>query len=138
MGYNLYITRRKRHFDPDGPSISEDEWRQLVDSDPELRFEADDNIHTAFWNGPSEYPDPWFAYDPQYGAIDTKNPDGPMIYKMLHMASLLGAKVQGDDLEVYRTPTDTYFEDDETLGSPANPPPAYAKPWWKRLLGRSK
>ncbi|MDX1928736.1 MAG: hypothetical protein SFV81_19560, partial [Pirellulaceae bacterium] len=93
MGYNLYITRRKNHFDEDGPSISEDEWREFVESDPELSFKTQDDMRVALWSGQSEYPDPWFAYDSKYGSIDTKNPDEPIIEKMIQMATCLNAKV---------------------------------------------
>jgi hypothetical protein len=131
MGYNLYITRRKYHFDEDGPSITEDEWRALVDADPELSFKRNDDPLTALWSGDCRYPDPWFAYSAEYGAIDTKNPDNAIVNKMLQMAAALNAKVQGDDGEVYRSPTDTYFEDDHNGKSDAG------LPWWKRLLGLS-
>ncbi len=132
MGYNLYITRRKYHFDEDGPSISEEEWQTLVDSDPELSFRRDDDPLTANWNGDCRYPDPWFAYSVDYGAIDTKNPDDAIVTKMIQIAAKLNAKVQGDDGEVYRSPTDTYFEDDDTDAESDVKPP-----WWKRLLGHS-
>ena len=129
MGYNLYITRRKYHFDEDGPSITAAEWRALVDADPELNFKRDDEPLTAFWDGDCEYPDPWFAYSDEYACIDTKNPDEPIVNKMLEIASKLDAKVQGDDGEIYRSSNDTYFEDD--IGEPMPP----QIPWWRRLPG---
>jgi hypothetical protein len=132
MGYNLYITRRKYHFDEDGQSITVDEWRAYVDADPELDFTRDDDPLTALWSGDCQYPDPWFAYSEDYGSIDTKNPDYPIINKMLEMAAALNAKVQGDDGEVYTSPTDTYFEDDD-----ATSVSDCSAPWWRRLLGLS-
>lgn len=139
MGYYLYITRRKNHSDEEGPSITEDEWRELVESDPELSFSSDGNIWMALWDGQCKYPDPWFAYDPNYGSIDTKNPDEPIIEKMIQMATRLKAKVQGDDCEVYRSPSDFYFEDDEELPKDVKTHKAQSVglPWWKRLLGLS-
>ena len=131
MGYNLYITRRKFSFDEDGPSITADEWRALVDADPELSFNRSDDPLTAFWSGECEYPDPWFAYSEDYACIDTKNPDHAIVNKMLEMAAKLGAKVQGDDGEIYRSPTETFFEDDDTESG------ATIVPWWRRLLGLS-
>ena len=62
MGYCLYITRRKYHWDEDGPCITEDEWKALVEADPELEFKDRNNPLLATWNGKSEYPDPWFDY----------------------------------------------------------------------------
>ncbi|MFN3148678.1 hypothetical protein [Bremerella sp.] len=131
MGYDLHITRRKYHFDDEGPAISESEWRALVESDPELSFSNDGNGPLfATWNGECKYPDPWFAYSADNGSINTKNPDEKIIAKMLEIAARLGAKVQGDDGEVYRTPTEAYEEEDEQeQGSEVK------LPWWKRWLG---
>jgi hypothetical protein len=127
MGYDLHITRRKYHWDDDGPSITEEEWRALVEADPELEFKNNDSPLFATWSGKSKYPDPWFDYSAEYGAIDTKNPDAPIIAKMLEMAKKLGAKVQGDDGEVYTSPTSYHDEDDSVSHE--------SRPWWKRLLG---
>lgn len=38
MGYSLYITRRKNHWDEHDPRITEDEWKALVAADPDLDF----------------------------------------------------------------------------------------------------
>jgi hypothetical protein len=124
MGYNLYVTRRKDHWDEAGPRITEDEWRSLVERDPELAFTDPENPLMATWIGPSCYPQPWFDYFD--GCIDTKNPDPPMIEKMLRIASELGAKVQGDDGEVYRSPTEYLFDEETRL----------RRQWWRSLLGR--
>jgi len=50
----------------------------------------------------------WFQDD-----IYTKNPDEPILAKMLQIASALGARVQGDDGEIYRSANfqDYYHED---------------------------
>ncbi|GAA5509159.1 hypothetical protein [Novipirellula caenicola] len=127
MGYNLYITRRKYHFEEEGPSITIDEWRAFVDADPELSFSHRDEALTAIWNGKCEYPDPWFAYSEDYGSIETKNPDVPIVNKMIQMAARLDAKVQGDDGEIYKTPSETYFEDEDDLST------STIRPWWRRL-----
>lgn len=129
MGYNPYITRRKNHIEEEGPSISEEEWRDIVEADPSLSFKHEDYPLTAFWDGKCEYPDPWFDYSAAYGSIDTKNPDDTIINKMLEMASKFDAKVQGDDGEIYRSSADTYYEDDDEESD------SNTTPWWKRLLG---
>lgn len=131
MGYYLYITRRKNHFDEEGPSITDGEWQSLVEADPELSFSNDSNGPLfATWNGDCKYPDPWFDYSERYGCIDTKNPDEKIIAKMLEIAARLNAKVQGDDGEIYRTPTETYYEEDEQ-----EPGSEVKRPWWKRWFG---
>jgi hypothetical protein len=123
MGYNLYITRRKNHFDEDGPRITEDQWRSLVARDRELEFKDPRNPLLAPWSGESRHSEPWFDYFD--GCIDPKNPDPPLIAKMLQIASELGGKVQGDDGEVYLSPTESFYEDE----------PRPPRPWWRRLLG---
>lgn len=49
----------------------------------------------------------------QNGELWTKNPDEYEIEAMLYVAGLLGARVRGDELETYRTPTDTYAHEDD-------------------------
>jgi hypothetical protein len=55
--------------------------------------------HFALWNGKSKYPDPWLDWFE--GNVFSKNPDDPLIDKMVEIAKKLDAKVQGDDGEVY-------------------------------------
>jgi hypothetical protein len=99
MGYYLHITRKSDWWDDEGPDITSDEWLRVVDEDPELRLAGYNGAYFAIWSGPLEYADPWLDWS--RGQIDTKNPDPPLIRKMLQIASRLGAKVQGDDGEVY-------------------------------------
>jgi hypothetical protein len=131
MGYNLYITRRKNHFDEDGPRITEDQWRSLVARDRELEFKDPRNPLLAPWSGESRHSEPWFDYFD--GCIDPKNPDPPLIAKMLQIASELGGKVQGDDGEVYLSPTESFYEDE-----PRPPRPLVStqqEPLYWQLLG---
>jgi hypothetical protein len=89
MGYDAHITRRKSWADTDGPEISEQEWLAHAADDPELA--------SLFWNG---------------GNIDAKNPDGPLVRRMVSAAAALGATVQGDDGESY-----------DAAGNAVQPPP---------------
>jgi hypothetical protein len=99
MGYDLRITRAPGHWvEVNDGGITADEWLTLIAEDPELSLEAG-RKHFARWAGPSRYPDPWFGW--WKGTIKTKNPDAPMIAKMVQMAERLKARVQGDDGEVY-------------------------------------
>jgi hypothetical protein len=45
------------------------------------------------------------------GAIYSKNPDVPIIAKMLQIAERLGAHVRGDDNEIYTSPTEYHYDD---------------------------
>ncbi len=130
MGYSLYITRRKDARDDDGPSITVDEWKSLVESDPELDFKDDRIPLTATWSGKSQWPDPWFSYSERWGCIDTKNPDAPVVEKMLEMAEKLNARVLGQDGEIYTSSTEYYWEDEDES------PPPDPRPWWKRFFRR--
>src|SRR5688500_1485787 len=99
MGYDLHITRRKDWSDENDRSISLDEWRSYVESDPELRMDDSLGEHFAVWSGPSAHELPWLGW--ANGNIDSKNPDQPLIQKMVAVAAALGASVQGDDGERY-------------------------------------
>lgn len=107
MGYNFYITRRRNHSDENGPAITADEWKSLVASDPELEFRDKRVPLMATWSGESKWPEPWFDFSERYGSIDTKNPDSPVIAKMLQIAKALNATVQGDNGETYTSPTES-------------------------------
>jgi hypothetical protein len=127
VGYNLYITRRKDWSDDGDPSISIEEWRVYVESDPELRMDDSLGEHVAVWSGPSKHETPWLAW--ASGHVETKNPDQPLIQKMAAVASALGATVRGDDGESY-----------SQSGAPEPvPSPGLferAKDWWSRVTAR--
>ena len=99
MGYDLHITRAKNWAENEGAKIRAEEWLQLVEADPELSLAADNGDYFALWTGPSSYPDPWFDW--WEGNVMTKNPDPPIVAKMIELAQRLGGRVQGDDGETY-------------------------------------
>ena len=88
MGYEVHITRRKSWSDAGGLAITEAEWLAQVRGDPDLA--------SLRWND---------------GNIDAKNPDQPLIRKMVSVAAVLSATVQGDDGESYNS-----------AGNPVPPP----------------
>ena len=99
MGYDLRITRAPGHWaESEDGGIDAEEWLAVVAADPELSLESG-RKHFARWSGPSKHPEPWFDW--WRGTIKTKNPDPPIVQKMIAMAQHLGARVQGDDGEVY-------------------------------------
>jgi hypothetical protein len=98
MGYELHITRAEEHFSNEGREITADEWLRYVESDPELT-RIPTSKYMVSWSGKSKYPDPWFDWC--LGNISTKHPDRPMVAKMIEMATHFGARVQGDDCEIY-------------------------------------
>src|SRR4051812_18096780 len=79
MGYDVHVTRKREWSDADGPQIEAEEWKKLRVAQPEL--------------------DELIRYDG--GELIAKNPDAALIKRLVVLAADLGAKVQGDDGEVY-------------------------------------
>ena len=107
MGYHVHITRAPHTFyENEGREISESEWLALVAADPELRLAtpADPYYFTGMvlWLGHEDADScgPWFAWGD--GNVYTKRPTSVVLTKMLAIAGLLGARVQGDLGHVYR------------------------------------
>jgi hypothetical protein len=132
MGYDLHITRAENWAENAGAEISADEWLAAVRSDPELALEPGQGPYFARWAGPSRYPDPWLDW--LAGNVYTKNPDSALLRKMVALAGRLGARVQGDEGELYdgSEPLDDYHAAAEPRRSDAA---GSERPWWRRLLG---
>lgn len=111
MSYDLHITRKKLYVDDEGPDITWDEWKSYVATDPELKLAPELGKHMVAINIKCGYPDPWLEW--YEGNIETKNPDEPILAKMLQIAAALRAKVQGDDGEVYRSANFSDHYDEE-------------------------
>ncbi len=94
MGYELHITRKAVWHDEIGSSITLEEWDKLAAGDPDL-------LSTNF-DGP--------FYSDSSGNIVAKNPEKSVRAKMHRMAKRLGAKVQGDDGELYDAAGDMIAE----------------------------
>ena len=109
MGYDLHITKAEDWVDSSVSPISQEAWYELVESDPELVVSDDsyydrsgkggslERIYATQWVASSDEVVFWF----QDGEVVAKNPDDDTIIKMLDMAEGLGARVQGDDGEIY-------------------------------------
>jgi len=103
MGYYLHITRRKTWANEDGPAITETEWRSIIEQNSELTLDEetrsvmkDGEFIFAIWEKePGALG--WYG-----GEIIAKNPEGPLIRKMVQIARELSAKLEGDDGEIYR------------------------------------
>ncbi len=85
MGYDLYITRALSWAENTGYEITPDEWLAVVDADPELTRAPEYGPYFTLWKGSSRYAQPWFDW--HGGNIMSKNPDEPMIEKMIELAS---------------------------------------------------
>ncbi len=111
MGYDVHITRKKFWADEAGSVITAEEWLAYVARDPQLRLDPQSKRHSVTLDIQSQYPDPWLEWFE--GDIYSKNPDEAIRTKMLQIAAALGARVQGDDGEFYRSGNaeDYYHED---------------------------
>lgn len=133
MGYDLHITRKSDWRDSKGPEISLDEWRAFVLGDQQMRLDSfaeaslldgralrTETGGLAVWTEYSQHDEAgnkaWFLYS--HGEIRVENPDDEIIRKMWSIAQALGAKVQGDDGEVYDSSASESYSD-------------ITKPWWK-------
>lgn len=115
MGYDVHITRKGDWFE-DEPQISLEEWLAAVEADQEMRLDgyadaplgersvlrtqrAGLSVWTAYSRDGMDDGRAWF--DHRDGNITVKNPDAEILGKMWVLARAMGAKVQGDDGEIY-------------------------------------
>lgn len=111
MPYDIHITKNKNWFAPDG-GIKLSEWQKLIKDDPVL--EATDKIEgetnnggkleftlknslISKWNNKGKIV--WLVF--RKGSISISHPNDEIIAKAKEIANKLGAKVQGDELEIY-------------------------------------
>lgn len=104
MGYDLHITRAEFWAENESQPISRDEWLRLVEQDPELKIDERNGPLFVTWREAYDDYSSWFDWSE--GNVYTKNPDRDTLAKMLQIAALLGATVQGDDGETYTNPDD--------------------------------
>jgi hypothetical protein len=115
VGYDVHITRADHWTESESDPIALDDWLRYVAGDPEMRLdnfaeaevEGDilryENQGLAVWTAYSGHGlkgnMAWFDY--RRGRVVVKNPDDEILGKMQRIASALGAKVMGDEGELY-------------------------------------
>ena len=104
LGYELYITRREFWADAYGPEISSEEWLALIEADHDLQRAVEYGLYFASFLGDCEYGRGMGWFDWRDGSVYSKNPDKAILAKMLEIAKMLNAKVQGDGGEIYTKP----------------------------------
>jgi hypothetical protein len=114
MGYDAHITKARHWTDSESQPVSDAEWAACVADDPDLEFveaaEADtgagvlryENPGLTAWRGHPSGDPVWL--DHRGGEVVVKNPDEPTLVKMIAVARMLGAHVEGDDGERYESP----------------------------------
>jgi hypothetical protein len=115
MGYDVHITRKENWFD-DGTEISLHELRTFIDTGDEMRLDGHTEaklpgghalrvdsdglaVRTAYRGSTAGGNMAWFDF--RSGNVVVKNPDVAILRKMCQIAQKLGARVQGDDCEIY-------------------------------------
>jgi hypothetical protein len=101
MGYSVYITRRQNWYDAAGSTISLEEWQALIDADPEFLWSPELGGNFAVWGVGGRDNQQWICWDA--GNLESKHPDDAMVQKLCSLASSLGATVQGEGGEIYRS-----------------------------------
>jgi hypothetical protein len=96
MGYDLRITRSLDWSDNRGHEISPQEWHELLGADPDLVPDPDSGQHAVRF-GATRWLD-WFE-----GNVFTTDPDHATVAKMVAIADILSAAIQGDDGEFYES-----------------------------------
>ena len=135
MGYDLHVTRRRLWFDKDD-DIPLEEFVRHVRSDAEFRYPGQNGDDYADWRSPKSGYESWLCWAD--GQIHTKNPEPEFIDKMVAVARVLRAAVQGDDGEVYLSATEIQRDEAQppTPSAPSAPsaPAFFQWPLWKQLI----
>lgn len=113
IGYDLHVTKAVEWSQSSRHPITEAEWRAAVAADGQLRMDTVatavnpdtheviqiNNQLMASWTDPETKKKHYFYYS--RGQIAIKNPSESAIKKMKALASKLGARIQGDEGELY-------------------------------------
>lgn len=110
MGYHVTILRTRRGTEN---PLRADEVRALTTSFPNVRIEdsslIDGDLDLVVLH-PGAHP---LRLVLQHGRLWAKNPSDFEITTMVAIAAHLGARVRGEELETYRSATDTYLDPDD-------------------------
>jgi hypothetical protein len=108
MGYEVHITRARHWTESESVPITLEEWKEYVATDREMRM---DNFAEATTSGGDtiRYENEGLAVwipsgcwlDFRRGRIVAKNPDEETLAKMKSIAEQFGARVFGDEGELY-------------------------------------
>lgn len=106
MGYDLQITRSPDWWDATD-KIPFEEWRRVVESDPELEPYDDSPGEDGFKLKGTDF-DNFLYYDKRCGTINVRPGLLECGRKAVEIAKKLGAVVQGDEGEFYKLTEDFY------------------------------
>jgi len=104
MSYQVYITRAEFWAENEGSEISVGEWLELLQKDADISLNEANGPYFATLGGSQESTESWLDWFE--GNLYTSYPNRAMQKKMLQIAGELGAVIQGDDGEFYRSVED--------------------------------
>ena len=87
--------------------ITKEEVLKLAAAFPAWRYDEDQDALVSLEG--AEAPALWFSD----GELWTKNPSRETLEAMLQFAKYIRGRVRGDELETYRTPTESYLHPDD-------------------------
>jgi hypothetical protein len=131
MGYDLHITRGETWLESDATPITFEEWEAYVPTDSSPRPDEEAGCECVLWTGDPKNPSSLFWDD---GEIRCKNPDEPTAAKLVALATLLDARVLGDDGEEYFTNAAGAVERREPPPPPEATHHKRRNSWWLRLI----
>ena len=99
MGYDLHITKKDFWADENGQCISREDWNNYVKTDNQIQHNTKNSIDDFLVSLEREHFPLW--YNPDICEIYTNNPSKKVIDKLIKISEALGARVQGDDGEIY-------------------------------------
>lgn len=143
MGYDVHITRAPEWYESDTTPIALEEWLAYVASDAEMRLDGFAEARNPKTGEIIRIESPglsvWTAWsagtawmDHCDGRVVVKNPDTAILQKMCAIAKHFGARVQGDEGELYPESLDIARAADDLDRHLQRA----RSPWWKRLFGR--
>jgi len=101
VGYDLHITRKAFWADDEGPVITLENWAAYVETDLEITLDPENPGTENYVLRCGQHSCPlWWE---ERGEVCTTNPEPEVIAKLVRVAAALGARVLGDDGEVYGT-----------------------------------
>ncbi|MDX1577151.1 MAG: hypothetical protein R3266_01650 [Gemmatimonadota bacterium] len=100
MSQEVFITRAARPSEGSQVPIPEGLWRKLIEHDPDLV--APDEAYPSFvrWKAAPSAGEPWIDWAD--GNLFTRNADDALLRKLLELATVLRARVRGEDGDLYR------------------------------------
>ena len=98
-GYDVHITRKSEWSADSGPRITMAEWLAYVRTDPQVKQDPLNTKNDFLVSVAGESFPLW--YEPDLGELRMKDPSEKALAKLITIAEMMHARLQGDDGEFY-------------------------------------